>query len=232
MSVETNHDIPDSVSLFDGVAQAAKTILEASPACHDWDHTLRVLGNARRICETEEADLVVVECAAVLHDIGRPEELANQGKTCHAKRGGELTMGILEELGVTDHSFMQHVADCVRTHRFRNRGDGAPTTVEARIIFDADKLDSIGAIGIARSFHFAGRIGARVHNREDEALGSDSYSTEDSAYREYLVKLRHVRGRMLTETGRRLALARHTFMESFFTQINREAGGQDLLDPC
>jgi uncharacterized protein len=86
-------------------------------------------------------------------------------------------------------------------------------------------LDSIGAIGIGRSFHFAGRTGARVHNRAEEALASDSYSREDSAYREYLVKLRKIRERMLTDAGRQLAEKRHAFMVAFFEELNEECFG-------
>jgi len=92
------------------------------------------------------------------------------------------------------------------------------------IVYDADKLDSIGAVGIGRAFHFAGRIGARLHNTAAEAVGAPAYSVEDSAYREYLVKLRHVPERMLTPSGRRLAVDRARFMDEFFHRLNDEAG--------
>jgi len=213
---------------FARLVDLTRSRLEHSPACHDWDHTVRVLNNARHICRVEGADAQVVDFAAVLHDVGRPVELADQGKTCHAGRGADLAHELLPAVGVTDPAFIAHVADCVRTHRFRNRTADRPATLEARILFDADKLDSIGAIGIGRSFHFAGRIGARVHNRADEAQGSASYSHQDSAYREYLVKLRHVKDRMLTAEGRRMAAERHRFMVAFFDQINREVTGEDF----
>ena len=213
---------------FPRLVDQARDRLEHSPACHDWDHTLRVLNNARHLCRVEGADLLVVEFAAVLHDVGRPAELADQGQTCHAHRGAELVHEILPGLGITDPAFIEHVAACVRTHRFRNRTDDRPASLEARIVFDADKLDSIGAIGIGRSFHFAGRIGARVHNRADEAQSSASYSREDSAYREFLVKLRHLHERMLTAEGRRMAASRHRFMVAFFEQLNREVNGEDF----
>ena len=159
------------------------------------------------------------------------QELADQGATCHARRGAELVRELLPRLGLADPKIVEHIAACVLTHRFRARNGDRPETVEARIVFDADKLDSIGAIGIGRSFHFAGRIGARVHNAADEAQGADSYSRQDSAYREYLVKLRHVRQRLLTDAGRWLAEGRHRFMVEFFEQIDREVRGEDLLAP-
>jgi uncharacterized protein len=213
--------------VFPRLLEAVRDRLEHSPACHDWDHTLRVLNSARHLCRVEGADPHVVEFAAVLHDVGRPVELADQGRTCHADHGAALVRELLPALGVHAADFIEHVAACVRTHRFRNRTADRPATLEARIVFDADKLDSIGAIGIGRSFHFAGRIGARVHNSPQAAQGSASYSREDSAYREFLVKLRHIHGRMLTAEGRRLAEARHRFMVDFFDQINREVAGED-----
>lgn len=213
---------------FPRLIDLARDRLEHSPACHDWDHTLRVLNNARHLCHVEGADLLVVEFAAVLHDIGRPAELADRGRSCHADQGATLVHQILPGLGVVDPGFTDHVAACVRTHRFRNRTADRPATPEACIVFDADKLDSIGAIGIGRSFHFAGRIGARVHNGADQAQGAASYSREDSAYREFLVKLRHLHGRLLTAEGRRLAASRHQFMVAFFEQLNREVSGEDV----
>jgi len=205
-----------------------EAILEGSPACHDWDHTLRVLRTARSLGRLEGADEAVVCYAAVLHDIGRPDELADKGRTCHAKRGAEVARELLVELGVDDDAFVQHVAECVASHRFRSRGDACPSSLEARVVYDADKLDSIGAIGIGRAFHFAGRIGARVHNTQNAALASTTYSREDSAYREYLVKLRHVRGRMLTQRGRGMAQERHASMVAFFERLCCEADGRDL----
>ena len=216
-------------ALFPQLLDRAKQILESVPACHDWDHTLRVLANARHLADAEGADAAVVAFAAVLHDIGRPEELADNGKTCHAQLGEERTRDVLRELGVSDSAFVEQVAHCVRAHRYRRRRDSEPpATLEARVVFDADKLDCIGAVGIGRSFHFAGRTGARLHNTESEATGSESYSREDTAYREFLVKLRGIHERMLTAEGRRIASARHQFMVAFFGRLCREVKGDDF----
>lgn len=216
-------------AVFARLLERARQILEAVPACHDWDHTLRVLANARHLAEAEGADPTLVAFAAVLHDIGRPEELADNGRTCHAQLGARRTRDVLEGLGVSDGAFVERVAHCVRAHRYRRRRGGeAPATLEARVVFDADKLDCIGAVGIGRSFHFAGRTGARLHNTESEATGSESYSREDTAYREYLVKLRAIPERMLTTEGRRIATARHEFMVNFFDRLCREVKGDDF----
>jgi uncharacterized protein len=199
--------------------------LAAVPGCHDWDHTLRVFENARHLARVEKADPVVVDFGALLHDIGRAIELQDAGKTCHAALGGQMVPDVLGRIGITDNAFIDHVAACVRTHRYRRRGGAKPETLEAKVVYDADKLDSIGAVGIGRAFHFAGRIGARLHNSETEAVGSESYSREDTAYREYLVKLRHVHEQMLTTEGRRLAAARHRFMVGFFDRLEEEVKG-------
>lgn len=205
----------------------ARIMLTANPACHDWDHTLRVLRNARHLAAVEGADADITACAAILHDIGRPAELADEGRTCHAAHGAVLATDLLHDVGITDATFIARVAAAVRTHRYRRRADDRPATIEAQVVFDADKLDCIGSVGIGRAFHFAGRIGARLHNRREEALGADSYSREDTAYREYLVKLRKVHETMLTAEGRRMAGERHRFMVAFFERLCLEVEGED-----
>jgi uncharacterized protein len=215
-------------ALFPQLAERVREVLCASPACHDWDHTQRVLNLARRLARLEGANPTVVAFAAVLHDIGRPDELADQGRTCHAHHGAEIAGRLLGDVGIADDVFIAAVVDCVRTHRYRRRQGGRPASIEAAVVFDADKLDSIGAVGIGRAFHFAGRIGARLHNSRNAAMNSASYSRDDSAYREYLVKLRHVRDRLLTAEGRRIAARRHDFMVQFFDRICLEANGDDL----
>ncbi len=202
--------------------ERTREILSEAPGCHDFEHTLRVLGNARLLLGSEPVpDPFAVETAALLHDIARPEELISGGKICHAVLGAAKAAELLSECGCRDREFVLTVSSCVRKHRYR--GGEAPVTGEEKIVYDADKLDSTGALGIARAFHFAGRIGAVLHNSGEEALASAEYSRGDSAYREYLVKLRHLHEKMLTETGRRIATERFLFMRSFFRELNREA---------
>lgn len=204
---------------FEGIVKAK---LANAPGCHDYAHTLRVLHNAELLLQTEpDADSFVVRTAALFHDFARPEELASDGKQDHAQLGADLVRIELEQLGC-EPDFVDHVTSCIRTHRYR--GKLIPETLEAKIVYDADKLDSTGAFGIARAFHFAGRIGACLHNTAEEAVNSDAYGKNDSAYREYLVKLRHLPEKMLTESGRELAKERAVFMDEFFSRLNNEAG--------
>jgi len=213
-------------SLVSAVEKAACSLLADSLDGHDWDHTRRVRLNALSIARSEHADLLVVEVAALLHDIGRPQESHDHGQTDHAALGARMSREILMQLGVTDEAFLARVANCIASHRYRRRSEGLePSSPEARCLFDADKLDSMGAIGIGRAFHFAGCAGARVHNTAEEALASSSYSHEDTAYREYLVKLRYLKDAMLTSAGRALARQRSDFMDAFFQELVAETSG-------
>ncbi|QSH40081.1 HD domain-containing protein [Lentisphaerota bacterium ZTH] len=208
-------------NIMNNVIARVRAELEYAPGCHDFDHTLRVLRNAEKIAEElPEANLQIVRLSALLHDIARPEEMASKGAVCHAVLGIDKAEQILTEFDCPK-LFIPRVCACIGSHRFR--GDGPePESVEAKIIFDADKLDSIGAVGVGRAFHFAGRENARLHNTEQEAINSAPYSREDSAYREYLVKLRLLESRMLTLPGKKLAAERAEFMHLFFRQLNRE----------
>ncbi len=198
-------------------------MLSSAPGCHDWDHTARVLRNSQEICLKERnADRRVVEIAALLHDIARGGDMHKKGRSCHAASGAAMARDILGGFKFLAEEFIEKACLCVRRHRFR--GDDAPVSIEEKIVYDADKLDSLGAVGVGRAFHFAGRIGARLHNSGPEALGAESYSREDTAYREYLVKMRRLPEKMLTRTGRRLAIGRARFMEKFFEELQKESG--------
>lgn len=209
-------------SLWKRFGEIVRAKLENAPGCHDYAHTLRVLRNAELLLKTEPCEHpYAVRTAALFHDFARPEEMASKGRLCHARLGAELVKTELEKLNCAP-AFVALVSDCIRTHRYR--GTDAPATPEARIVYDADKLDSTGAFGVARAFHFAGRIGACLDNTAESALASDSYSRGDSAYREYLVKLRHLKDKMLTASGRKLAAERGEFMKQFFARLKEESG--------
>ena len=210
----------DFDTIFQHAGEMVRQKLAASGGCHDFDHTMRVLHNAEAIlAHTPEADRQITLLAALLHDIARPEEDAAKGKCCHAELGAIEAAALLEKLAAPPE--LSHaVAAAIATHRFR-RG-GAPQSIEAKILFDADKLDSLGAVGIGRAFLFAGRENARLHNTAEEALAGEPYGVEDTAYREYLVKLRHLPDAMLTPAGRRLGKKRLEFMTAFFEELDKE----------
>ncbi|MFH1146859.1 MAG: HD domain-containing protein [Pseudomonadota bacterium] len=205
------------------IKEEALQIYQGGSRSHSWDHIERVYSLAVHIGGIEGADLRVVKLAAILHDIGREEETRNNGRICHAVRGAAMASEILRK-NVRDEEFIARVAHCIATHRFRT--ENRPQTLEAKIIFDADKLDSIGAVGIGRSFLFAGEVGAKLHNHKKTDISkTESYSIEDTAYREFNVKLKDVHGRMLTAEGKRLADGRHRFMLDFFERLHQEIEG-------
>ena len=189
---------------------------------HGPDHSERVLHTAITIGQKMSARLAILAPAALLHDIGRKEESQSQGKICHAQRGAELAAPLLRGLNYAEDDITA-ICHCIRVHRFR--GATKPESIEAKILFDADKLDSIGAIGIGRAFLFAGQIGARLHNPEQDPSLSVPYSLEDTAYREFRVKMSQVRHQMLTLVGLQMAEQRHVFLEIFFNQLTKETSG-------
>ena len=193
----------------------------AESGAHGPDHSERVLRTALSLGRELGANLRILAAAALLHDIGRPEECASQGKVCHARRGAELAEPILRRLGYSEAETAA-VCAAIRTHRFRS-GE-RPESLEAQILFDADKLDCTGAVGIGRAFLFAGEVGAKLHNPDCDPARTRAYSSEDTAYREFLVKLCKIKDQMLTAPGRRLALERHEFMLTFFAELTRETG--------
>jgi uncharacterized protein len=208
--------------IVERVREKAHRRFRGAKGSHDWDHTERVLQLCLRIGRREKADLGVLRLAALLHDIGRAEEDRTSGRICHAEAGARSAARILAAEGL-DAAGIDRVTHCIATHRFRK--NAVPATLEARILFDADKLDSIGAIGIGRAFLFAGEVGARVHNKGVDPAATKPYSKEDTAYREYLVKLRFVKDRIHTREGRRIAAERHRFMVRYFERLDLETDG-------
>ncbi|OHD64405.1 MAG: hypothetical protein A2176_01480 [Spirochaetes bacterium RBG_13_51_14] len=190
---------------------------------HGWDHVERVVYMAEQIASSEkEANLFIVKAAAILHDIARIDEVDSTGKNCHAERGSRIAYDFLIGSGCGPER-AELIRNCILCHRFRN--DRSPDTIEAKILYDADKLDSIGAVGIGRAFLFSGEVGARLHNPDIDMTLAEAYGKEDTAYREYLVKLRFIRDKMLTREGKRRAEERHRFMVEFFNRLRDEVSG-------
>lgn len=202
-------------------AHAEKLFIDASGS-HDWDHTLRVCRLCERIGPVEGADMDVLLIAACLHDIGRYYQDASNGAVCHAEKGARIAWPIIKDLPLSEKQ-KENIIHCIKSHRFR--GNHAPKSAEAKVLFDADKLDAIGAVGVARAYLFAGELGARLHSPEINVEEAKSYSKDDTGYREFKVKLNKIRNKILTEEGRKIAKERHSFMESFFKRFLEEYEG-------
>ena len=201
----------------DRIIEYMTNMLWNSGSSHDIDHTLRVRDLCMKIWKAEWADLEILEIAALLHDIGRPKEFETKWAVCHAEYGANLAKEFLQNLWLQQDK-VDNVVYCISTHRFRK--GNAPETLEAKILFDADKLDCIWAVWIGRAFMCAAEIWSKLHNDKwVDVENTPEYSKDDTAYREYVVKLKKIKDKMFTETGKKLADKRHKLMETFFDEL-------------
>jgi uncharacterized protein len=206
-----------------GIRDYCEKAFKEAKHSHNWDHTERVYKLCMHIGRIEGADLEVLAIAAFLHDIGRASQDKAKGKICHAEVGAGIAAKVLENYDISRNK-KDNIIHSVLSHRFRNNHE--PRTIEAKVLFDADKLDAIGAVGIARDFLFAGEIGAVLHNPHADPYDTLPYTKDDTGYREYVVKLSKIHERMLTTEGRRMAEGRHAFMDAFFERFLKEHNGE------
>lgn len=198
---------------------AARRYYQGAESGHDFDHVLRVLTLAERIARAEGADLEVVRAAALLHDLGRAEErvTGQDHAALAAERAREILAGQPPEK-------IEAVVDAIAAHRLRS--GPAPATPEARALFDADKLDAMGAIGVARVFAHAGARGRRLWVPLETARAQGGGTPEHTPAHEFVVKLSRLREVMTTALGRSIAEERHAFMEAFFARLEAEVRGE------
>ncbi len=158
---------------------------------------------------------------------GEVENSAAKSKTARSSLPTDLSLHESSTATQNDYSdqFIEAVAHAIEAHRFRS--GPAPDTLEAKVLFDADKLDSIGAIGIARAFAFGGWRGQKLWadvpaDYTDPMNGHEANPRQHTAVHEYVVKLAKIKDRMQTVTGRRIAQQRHEFMVKFYAQLDKE----------
>ena len=193
---------------------------EMGDSAHDAEHVYRVLYSALDIASAEpETDYDVLIAACLLHDVGRAAQFKNP-KLCHAQEGSRMAYDFL-----TAHDFPEpfaaHVRDCIRTHRFRS-GD-QPQSIEAKILFDADKLDVSGAVGVARTFLYEGHVGTSIYTRAADGTISDgTQSDAPSFFHEYKRKLEGIYDKFYTVRGAALAAARQKTAADFYDALLRE----------
>jgi uncharacterized protein len=197
--------------------EEARQYYTGTDAAHGFDHVLRVLTLAERIAQAEGADLEIVRAAALLHDVGRTEE--ERGGGCHARIGAELAREILRG---HPQDRVEAVVEAIAAHRFRR--DPSPQSLEAQVLYDADKLDAIGAIGIARAYAIAGHEGQRLW--ADLTADSDDGQGGHTPVHEFDFKLSRLKDKLFTITARRIAADRHRFMVAFFQRLTEEVQGR------
>ncbi len=219
-----------SKKIIEKVEKEAKKYFIGASGCHDWTHVERVKNLALKIGKIEKANLEILEVAALLHDIGRRDEMKTKGKFCHAEKSAEISGKFLKKLKVNKQD-IENILHCIICHRYRNYH--VPETIEARVLFDADKIDSIGAVGIGRDFLFAGSAGSNSMYTGNEKkviknlkVKDYAFTKEDSAVLEYEFKLKNIKDKILTKTGKRIARERHKFMINFFKRFWEEIEGK------
>jgi uncharacterized protein len=209
------------------IAQARSWYQAADPV-HDFDHVLRVYRMAERLAGEEGADLEIVRAAALLHDAqGSAPGGEGAERASHHHTSADFAGVILAAEGWPAERIAA-VQHCIRAHRFRDISE-PPATLEARILFDADKLDVLGAIGIARVIAYAALDGQPFYAQPSQQFldtGVESPGEPHSSYHEYLFKLRKVKERLFTPTARALAKDRDAYLADFYTKLMAETRGE------
>lgn len=206
-------------------AEHVKGTLAGESSGHDWFHVERVWKMALRLAENEGADRFIVELAALLHDIADWKFSGDEAA------GPREARAWLESVGV-DSATVDHVCDIIARLSFKGAGvpDSMPTK-EGMVVQDADRLDALGAIGIARAFAYGGHknrelynpsITPTVHQSFEQYKGSNG--TTVNHFYEKLLLLKH---RMNTQTAKQIAEQRHAFMEEFLHRFFREWSGEE-----
>ncbi|MBP3568250.1 MAG: HD domain-containing protein [Lachnospiraceae bacterium] len=192
----------------------------AKDSAHDKEHIYRVLFHAMQIAKQEAGvDYDVLICACLLHDIGRPEQFANP-KLCHAEIGAEKAKRFLLSHGYAK-GFVEQVAHCILCHRYRN--GNVPQTLEAKILFDADKLDATGAMGIARTLVYKGQVSEPLYNlNTDGTVSNGEKDIMPSFFQEYKYKLEKVYDRFYTEEAKKMARQYQEHAVSFYEDLLAE----------
>jgi uncharacterized protein len=211
---------------------------ELSCSAHNMEHTMRVYNMALNVAKYEKnVDLDILKSAALLHDIARSKEDNDKtGNTCHAKESAKMCGPILQKLKYSKEK-IEKIRHCILAHRFKT--NTKPESIEAEILFDADKLDSLGAIVIIRAGMWMGRHSCRIFPDKKMSLkryakanlvggkinGRIKDPSRHSLFYEHEIKDRHLPGLMHTQTAKKIAKERFKYTDNFLERLKKEAEG-------
>lgn len=213
---------------------AEKHLANDNDSAHNMKHVMRVYNLAVKLAENEKVDLGVIKIAVLLHDIGGAKERKDpSGKTDHAVESARLAKPFLGKLGLSKNK-IEHILNCIVSHRYRS--EQKPKTLEAKIVFDADKLETVGAIGIARAFVWVGKNNAHIYkkaNIEEYAKenlcgkinGRIQDKTKHSPQINWETKDKHVVDYLYTQKAKQIAGERISFSKKFFSKLEKEIQG-------
>ena len=205
--------------------QQAHQWYTAHDPVHGIDHILRVYQMAEKIALVEGADLDIVRAAALLHDAAGSAPDNAHNRASHHEASASFARSVLMAEGWPEAKILA-VEHCIRAHRYR--ATETPQTQEAKVVFDADKLDVLGAFGAARTIAYAAQANQPIFVKPSEqflATGKKAPGEPHSSYHEYLFKLRKVKERLFTNEARRIAETRHAYLVAFYDQLLAEAQG-------
>lgn len=192
---------------------------------HDWWHIERVWKSAKKIAETENVNLLVIELGALLHDIA--DAKFHDGDE---ELGPHIAAVFMREINV-DEETIQHVVQIIKHISFKGGKEAQTfTSPELNLVQDADRLDALGAIGIARTFNYGGFKNREIFNPNippNLTMTKEEYKKSDApSINHFYEKLLLLKDLMNTETGKQLAIQRHVFMEQYLEQFYLEWNGE------
>ena len=213
------------MTIIDKTIQFVKQKLENAEGGHDWFHIERVYKNALFIAKEEDCDLTVVQLGALLHDIA-DSKFHDGDETI----GPKTARFFLEKENV-EEATIQHVIAIIENISFKGGNfEKKFTSKELEIVQDADRLDAIGAIGIARTFNYGGFKNRALYNPEilpNLTMTKEEYKNSESpTLNHFYEKLLLLKDKMNTQTGKKIALERHVYMENFLSQFLAEWNGE------
>ena len=211
--------------IIENTKSFVKLTLQDAEGGHDWFHIQRVFNNAKLIADTENADLFTVQLGALLHDIA-DSKFHNGDETLGPKIASEFLTS--QEVPI---EVITHVIHIIENISFKGGNEAQQfRSLELDIIQDADRLDAIGAIGIARTFNYGGFKGRALYDpqiKPDLEMSKEAYKASTApTINHFYEKLLLLKDRMNTGTGRKIAEERHAFMEQFLEQFYGEWNGE------
>jgi uncharacterized protein len=210
---------PDEAFDESSLLEEAKPLYEGKDPAHDFSHALRVYRNAKAIGEKEGADLQIVILAALLHDVGSGSKLRKRSAELEAKKLATVEDFLKKRRDISE-DVIEKVLRAVEVHSFSKGIE--PATLEAKVLQDADRLDAIGAIGIARVFLTGGALGRDLYNPEDPFCKVREPDDKRWNLDHFFRKLLKLEDGMHTETGRRLARRRGIVLRSYLSDLEEE----------
>jgi uncharacterized protein len=198
-----------------------KKELDGETTGHDWWHAWRVWNMARKIAKQEGGDLFVIEMAALLHDID-DWKFSKNNNYCK-------TEFFLKKIKIDKDNFFA-IMQIIKNISFKGGGvKPVPMSFEGKIVQDADKLDAIGAIGIARVFAYSGSVKRQIHNPKIKPKNYKSFkaykNSESTSINHFYEKLLLLKNRMNMKTAKKIALKRHKFIEVYLKEFFNEWKG-------